>query len=430
MSSAQLTFGTVLLAAGTSTRAGNNLGSKVYREIAGETVLSRVVRAFRTWDSKHPIVIVRHKDDAASLAQALLGDDPHIYETVGGDTRQLSTLEGLNFLASLEHPPSHVLVHDAARPFISCSLLEKIRDALSKEPYIGAILAIPVSDTLKSVDGQGQITSTVPREGLYRAQTPQAFALREALRIHKQFASFGKAEYTDNACLFEQAGLPVHILLGEETNMKLTYPSDFEQAERILLARSQPPALSIPDVRVGHGYDTHQLISATEITLCGVQLPHTSGLLGHSDADVGLHALANALLGTIGADDIGSHFSPSDPRWKGASSVQFVRHARRLVVEAGGVITHADMTLICEKPEIGPHRDALKMSVARMLSLDKSRVSIKAGTNEKIGFVGREEGIVGFATVTAVFPESIALSPRVEYDDRDHDRDENLTNSV
>ncbi|KAF5859759.1 hypothetical protein ETB97_002481 [Aspergillus alliaceus] len=431
MSSAQPTFGTVLLAAGTSTRAGNSLGSKVYRQIAGETVISRVVRLFRNWDPNHPVVIVRNRNDAQSLAHAIPDRDSRTYETVGGDTRQLSTLKGLEFLASLEHPPSHVLIHDAARPFISASLLDKIQDALSKEPDVGFILAIRVSDTVKSVNECGEITGTVPRDGLYRAQTPQAFTLREALKVHKQFALCGQAGYTDDASLFEQAGLPVRVLPGEERNMKLTYPSDFEQAERILLARSlPPPGLSIPDVRVGHGYDTHRLISATEITLCGVKLPHTSGLLGHSDADVGLHAVTNALLGTIGADDIGSHFSPSDPCWKGASSVQFVQHARRLVIEAGGVITHVDVTLVCEKPKIGPHRDALKTSVARILSLNKSRVSIKAGTNEKVGFVGREEGIVGFSTVTVVFPGGIVSSPRVDADSMDHDGENNIASGV
>ncbi|KAE8325659.1 YgbB family-domain-containing protein [Aspergillus sergii] len=408
MSSTEPTFGTVLVAAGTGTRAGNAKCSKVYRELAGETVISRVVRAFRAWDPRHPIVIVRHQNDAALLAQAIEGADAQVYETVGGATRQASVLEGLRFLSSLEQPPSHVLIHDAARPFILSSLLDKIRDGIREEPGIGIILAIPVSDTIKSVDESGLISRTVPRKGLYRAQTPQAFSLPTALKVHEQLADDTNIEYTDDASLFEQAGLSVRVIQGEEKNMKLTYPTDFEQAERILQAKPRLPEVSIPDVRVGHGYDTHRLIPATEITLCGVKLPHTSGLLGHSDADVGLHAVTNALLGTIGADDIGSHFSPSDPKWKGASSDQFVRHARKLVSDAGGVITHVDVSLICERPKIGPHRDALKTSVARILSLDKSRVSIKAGTNEKVGFVGREEGIVGFATVTAVFPGNVS----------------------
>ncbi|KAE8415510.1 YgbB family-domain-containing protein [Aspergillus pseudocaelatus] len=424
MSSTQPTFGTVLLAAGTGTRAGNAKCSKVYREVAGETVISRVVRAFRAWDPRHPIVIVRHQNDAALLAHAIQGSGAQIYETVGGGTRQASALEGLKLLSSLEQPPSHVLIHDAARPFISSSLLDKIRDGMREEPNIGIILAIPVSDTLKSVDESGFISRTVPRSGLYRAQTPQAFSLANALRVHEQLASDKNVEYTDDASLFEAAGLPVRVIQGEERNMKLTYATDFEQAEQILQAKPRLPEPSIPDIRVGHGYDTHRLIPATEITLCGVKLSHTSGLLGHSDADVGLHALTNALLGTIGADDIGSHFSPSDPKWKGASSDQFVRHARKLVSDAGGVITHADVTLICERPKIGPHRDALKKSVARILSLDRSRVSIKAGTNEKVGFVGREEGIVGFATVTAVFPGNVL---RAEVD-CDYDSNNGLPN--
>ncbi|KAJ1713140.1 YgbB family-domain-containing protein [Aspergillus flavus] len=381
MSSTHPTFGTVLVAAGTGTRARNAKCSKVYRELAGETVISRVVRAFRAWDPGHPIVIVRHENDAALLANAIEGADAQVYETVGGATRQASVLEGLRFLSSLEQPPSHVLIHDAARPFILPSLLDKIRDGMREQPDVGIILAIPVSDTIKSVDENGMISRTVPQKGLYRAQTPQAFSLPTALNIHDQLAYDTSVEYTDDASLFEQAGLSV--------------------------PKPRLPEVSIPDVRVGHGYDTHLLIPATEITLCGVKIPHTSGPLGHSDADVGLHAVTNALLGTIGADDIRSHFSPSDPKWKGASSDQFVRHAGKLVSDADGVITHGDVSLICERPKIGPHRDALKTSVARILSLDKSRVSIKAGTNEKVGFVGREEGIIGFATVTAVFPGGV-----------------------
>ncbi|KOC18627.1 2-C-methyl-D-erythritol 2,4-cyclodiphosphate synthase [Aspergillus flavus AF70] len=392
MSSTHPTFGTVLVAAGTGTRAGKAEASKVYRELAGETVISRVVRAFRAWDPGHPIVIVRHENDAALLANAIEGADAQVYKTVGWATRQASVLEGLRFLSSLEQPPSHVLIHDAARPFISPSLLDKIRDRMRQQPDVGIILAIPVSDTIKSVDENGLVSRRVPRKGLYRAQTPQAFSLPTAVKIHDQLA---KQAY------------PSVSYKGEEKNMKLTYPTDFEQAERILQAKPRLPELSIPDVRVGHGYDTHRLIPATENIRCGVKIPHTSGLLGHSDADVGLHAVTNALLGRIGADDIGSRFSPSDPRWKGASSGQFVRHARKLVSDAGGVITHVDVSLICERPKIGPRRDALKTSVARILSLDKSRVSIKAGTNEKVGFVGREEGIIRFATVTAVFPGGV-----------------------
>ncbi|KAB8251054.1 YgbB family-domain-containing protein [Aspergillus flavus] len=378
MSSTHPTFGTVLVAAGTGTRAGNAKCSKVYRELAGETVISRVVRAFRAWDPGHPIVIVRHENDAALLTNAIEGADGQVYETVCEATRQASVLEGLRFLSSLEQPPSHVLFHDAARPFIPPSLLDKIRDGMREQPDVGIILAIPVSDTIKSVAENGLISRTVPRKR----------SIPRCLSLSKQ--AYPSVSYK-----------------GEEKNMKLTYPTDFEQAERILQAKPRLPEVSIPDVRVGHGYDTHRLIPATEIILCGVKIPHTSGLLGHSDADVGLHAVTNALLGRIGADDIGSRFSPSDPRWKGASSDQFVRHARKLVSDAGGVITHVDVSLICERPKIGPHRDALKTSVARILSLDKSRVSIKAGTNEKVGFVGREEGIIGFATVTAVFPGGV-----------------------
>ncbi|KAF7596913.1 hypothetical protein BBP40_011958 [Aspergillus hancockii] len=417
--SVQSTFGVVILAAGKSTRAGDSACRKVYREIAGETVISRVIRTFRTWDFNCPIVIVRHVDDAEFLAEALQSRDVNTYDTIGGGTRQSSALEGLRSLASLDAPPSHVLIHDAARPFISSTLLHSVREALISEPQVAVILAIPVSDTLKSVDKDGFIARTVPRGGLYRAQTPQAFPLAAAIDIHEQLAGVG-IEYTDDASLFEQAGLPVRILHGQELNMKLTYPSDFEQAERMLLASCGPTAAALPDVRVGHGYDTHSLVPATEITLCGVTITHDSGLLGHSDADVGLHAITNALLGTVGADDIGSHFPPSDLKWEGASSDRFVRRARELVAEAGGILTHCDVTLICEAPKISPHREAMKVSVARMLRLDKTRVSLKAGTNEGVGFVGRKEGIVAFATATVVFPREFVSNPVVGNDDLNH----------
>ncbi|CAI7665495.1 unnamed protein product [Penicillium glandicola] len=381
------TIGIVIPAAGRGTRAGQGC-QKAFRRIGGDTVLNRVLKLFRSWNTNCPIVIVHHADDI-SLLEASIDRDSNIHTTTGGVERQASVLQGLRFLSSLPKSPSHVFIHDAARPFASHSVIP----------------AIAVSDTLKKTDSNGLIQATVPRDGLFRAQTPQAFKLQTILRLH-EIAATSTSSYTDDASLLEEAGLPVRIIQGESRNIKLTYSSDFEEGERLLRANSPTPAL-VPDVRVGHGYDTHRLIPGEEITLCGVKIPHNSTLLGHSDADVGLHALTNAFLGTISAADIGSHFSPKDTRWKGASSDQFLRHAAGLVKEAGGVITHCDVSFVCEKPRISDHRDAMRDSVAGIVGLDRGRVSVKAGTNERNGFVGREEGIVAFATATAVFPSSV-----------------------
>ncbi|KAJ5383811.1 4-diphosphocytidyl-2C-methyl-D-erythritol synthase [Penicillium concentricum] len=393
-------IGIVIPAAGRGTRAGQGC-QKAYRRIGGDTVLNRVLKLFRSWNANCPIVIVHHSDDT-SLLEASIDRDSNIHTTTGGVERQASVLQGLRFLSSLPNTPSHVFIHDAARPFASHRLLNDVLESLIKDPSTGVIPAIAVSDTLKRIDSNGLITATVPRDGLFRAQTPQAFKLQTILLFHETAATSATL-YTDDASLLEEAGLPVRIVQGDSQNIKLTYSSDFEEGER-LLRFNNPKPTSVPDVRVGHGYDTHRLVPGEEITLCGVKIPHTSTLLGHSDADVGLHALTNAFLGTISAADIGSHFSPKDARWKGASSDQFLRHAAQLVREASGVITHCDVSFVCEKPRISNHRDAMRESVARIVGLDTSRVSVKAGTNERNGFVGREEGIVAFATATAVFP--------------------------
>ncbi|KAJ5698377.1 4-diphosphocytidyl-2C-methyl-D-erythritol synthase [Penicillium macrosclerotiorum] len=397
---ANLTVGIVIPAAGRGTRAGQGC-QKAYRRIAGDTVINRVLKLFRSWNTSCPIVVVHHVDDIA-LVDASIDRDSQIYTTLGGDERQASVLEGLRLLASLDNRPSHVFIHDAARPFASHDLLDSVLGSLLKEPSVGVIPAIAVADTLKKTDANGLITATVSREGLFRAQTPQAFELQTILDLHIRAVTSGSI-YTDDASLLEENGLPVRIITGESQNTKLTYSEDFEEAERLLRAKG-PSVSFLPDVRVGHGYDTHRLGPGEEIILCGVKIPHNASLLGHSDADVGLHALTNAFLATIGASDIGSHFSPSDPQWKGASSDQFLRHAAKLVREAGGTITHCDVSFVCEKPRISVHRDAMRDSVASIVGLDRSRVSVKAGTNEKNGFVGREEGIVALATATAVFP--------------------------
>ncbi|OQE23020.1 hypothetical protein PENSTE_c009G01297 [Penicillium steckii] len=396
-------IGVVIPAAGRGTRAGAGC-QKAYRRIAGNTVINRVLKLFRSWKTDCPIIVVHHPDDTA-LLDASVDRDANIYTTIGGDDRPASVLQGLRFLASLDQSPSHVFIHDAARPFAPHQVLNRVYECIVKEPTVGVIPAITVSDTLKKTDSNGLITATVPRDGLSRAQTPQAFELQIILDAHER-AALSSTEYTDDASLFEELGLPVRIVAGDAQNIKLTYLEDFEEADRSLRLRNNQRKL-VPDVRVGHGYDTHALVPGENTIICGVNIPHDKSLLGHSDADVGLHALTNAFLGTIAADDIGSHFSPKDPQWKGASSDMFLRHAAKLVSEAGGTITHCDVSLVCEKPRISNHRDAMRDSVAGIVGLDRSRVSVKAGTNEKNGFVGREEGIIAFATATAVFPNGL-----------------------
>lgn len=398
------TVGIVIPAAGRGTRAGQGC-QKAYRRIEGDTVLNRTLKLFRSWNENCPIVIVHHADDEA-LLEASIDRDSRIYSTVGGAERGASVLEGLRFLSTVDSAPSHVFIHDAARPFASYDLLDTVWNTVLREPSVGVIPAIAVADTLKKTDSTGLITATVPREGLHRAQTPQAFELKAILAAHEKASTSGLS-YTDDASLFEETGLPVRVVPGESNNIKLTYMEDFIEAKRILQGQSPSKVhTSVPDVRVGHGYDTHRLVPGEEITLCGVKIPHKATLLGHSDADVGLHALTNAFLGTIASDDIGSHFSDKDPRWKGASSDKFLRHAAKLVADAGGIITHCDVSFVCEKPRISTHRDVMRDSVAGIVGLDRSRVSVKAGTNERNGFVGREEGIVAFATATAVFPST------------------------
>ncbi|OCK88497.1 uncharacterized protein K441DRAFT_669087 [Cenococcum geophilum 1.58] len=396
----EISFGVVILAAGRGLRAGCDPCPKQYRRVAGETAISRTVRTFRSWNSHCAIVIVRHADDSALLEEALHNRDVNMHDTVGGATRQASTLEGLRFLDSISASPSHVFIHDAARPLVSLSLLNRVQACLLEEPRVGVIPAVPIADTVKQTASTGIIVRTVPRDGLYCSQTPQGFSLQAILDVHERAAGSAVTGFTDDASLFEWADMAVRVTQGEQRNIKITHREDFEEVERILRAGNRVAKI---DVRVGHGYDTHKLVPGGKMMLCGVEIPHHSSLLGHSDADVGLHALTSALLATVGAGDIGSHFPPSDPQWKGASSDRFLQYANQLVNDNGGVFTHCDVTLICETPRIGPYRHAMKNSIADILGLDGSRVSIKAATNEELGFVGRQEGIVALATATAVF---------------------------
>ena len=386
----------LIVAAGRGTRArgpgrGPGPGPKQYAAIGGVPVLAQALRPFLA----HP--------DIALVAVAIARGDEALYRTAvaglasgkllspigGGATRQASVGNGLRALSA--HLPDGVLIHDAARPFVTRDVIDRVLGALAQWP--GAIAALPLADTLKKAGPGGLIAATVDRAGLWRAQTPQGFRFADILAAHERARAAGLEDMTDDAAIAEWTGLPVGLVLGSVANAKLTTPEDFAMAER---------AAGGPDVRVGQGFDVHRLVAGDHVWLCGVRIAHTQGLEGHSDADVALHALTDALLGAIGAGDIGQHFPDSDPHWRGAASGIFVGEALRLVRAHGGTIRNVDVTLLCEAPRIAPHRDAMRRRIAELLELEEARVSVKATTTEGLGFAGRREGIAAVATASVV----------------------------
>jgi 2-C-methyl-D-erythritol 4-phosphate cytidylyltransferase/2-C-methyl-D-erythritol 2,4-cyclodiphosphate synthase len=372
----------VIVAAGRGTRAGGG-EPKQWRDLAGRPVLAHAVAAIAAAGVSR-IVVVLHPDDMAR-ARALPGP---VTLVPGGATRAASVRAGLEALA--EDPPEAVLIHDGARPFVTPALVARLLAALGGAP--GAAPALAVTDALwRGADGR--VAATVPREGLWRAQTPQVFRFPAILAAHRASA----AEAADDVAVARAAGLDVAIVEGEEDNIKLTWPGDFARAETILNRRGV-------DVRVGNGFDVHAFGPGDRVWLCGVAVPHGAGLAGHSDADVGMHALTDAIYGALADGDIGRHFPPSDPQWKGAESRIFLAHAAARARERGYRITQADVTLICERPKVGPHAAAMQAALAAILGIDAGRVSVKATTSERLGFTGREEGIAALATATLVAP--------------------------
>jgi 2-C-methyl-D-erythritol 4-phosphate cytidylyltransferase / 2-C-methyl-D-erythritol 2,4-cyclodiphosphate synthase len=387
----------VIVAAGRGERAGQSVeGPKQYRKIGGEAVLSHTLRAFLDCPLIDHVVVVIHKEDAALFAQATGEHAENIITVTGGPTRQESTRLGL--LALKDIAPDHVLIHDGVRPFISADLLERVIFNLT--PHIGVLPVLAVSDTLKAAGHDAMVSATVPRAGLYAAQTPQAFPYAPILTAHDAAFAAGRSDFTDDSAIAEWHGLPVRIVEGSADNTKLTWAKDIDMADDRLSQKFS----AYPDVRTGNGYDVHAFEAGNGVTLAGVFIEHDCKLSGHSDADVALHALTDALLATRGAGDIGTHFPPSDPQWKGASSRIFVEHAVKIVKEAGGRIANADITLICEAPKIGPHREAMTAALSKMLGISPDRISVKATTNEKLGFIGRREGIAAIATVSVIYP--------------------------
>lgn len=388
-------FGIVIVAAGRGERAGSpEEGPKQYRPIGGRAVIEHTLATFLSWNEACPIVVVSHADDAALLSPILgrLDADERITTVTGGTTRQQSVLAGLEALSP--HGLTHVMIHDAVRPFVAEDMLERIV-ALHRAGAGGVLPALPVTDTLKRGAGE-RVVETVSRQGLYAAQTPQSFAYGDILDAHRAAAASGKTDFTDDASIAEWAGLTVTLTEGSVDNVKLTLKRDIAMADEKL-------SHALPDVRTGNGYDVHQLEAGDGVTLCGIFIEHDQRLKGHSDADVALHALTDALLATCGAGDIGDHFPPSDPQWKGAASRIFLEHAAKVVRDNGGTIMNADVSLIAEAPRIGPHRQAMREALADMLGIALERCSVKATTNETIGFVGRREGIAAIATATVVY---------------------------
>ncbi|MCO5163500.1 MAG: bifunctional 2-C-methyl-D-erythritol 4-phosphate cytidylyltransferase/2-C-methyl-D-erythritol 2,4-cyclodiphosphate synthase [Mesorhizobium sp.] len=388
----------IIVAAGRGERAGSpQAGPKQYRRIGGEPIIRHTIRRFAGHSSIGRIAVAIHRDDRALFEEALGPLSGRAQFVIGGVNRQESTLLALRALAG--DPPGFVLIHDAVRPFVDDALIDRVISAASTG--VGALPAIAVADTLKRATESGLVT--VDRSMLYAAQTPQGFPFAAILAAHEAAHGAGRADFTDDAAIAEWAGLHAHLVEGSPDNFKLTYPRDIAMADEKLSRGTT----AFPDVRTGNGYDVHAFEAGDSVMLCGVRIGHDRRLSGHSDADVGLHALTDALLATCGAGDIGTHFPPSDPQWRGAASRLFVEHAVRIVRARGGRIANADVTLICEAPKIGPHRAAMTAELSAMLGITADRISIKATTNERLGFIGREEGIAAIATASVVYPGSL-----------------------
>ncbi len=379
----------LVVAAGRGHRLGGDI-PKQYRMIAGRPVLRHALARLLTHPAITSVRVVIHPDDRPFYEMAVQGLS--LAEPImGGETRQQSVRLGLEALQA--DAPDFVLLHDGARPFPDAAMINRVIAALAD--HNGAVPALPLSDTLKRGNA-GLVGATVDRSHLWRAQTPQGFRYRDILSAHNTARSL---DLTDDAALFELMGWPVALVQGSEDNIKITLPSDLERAERLCASGGNNG-----ETRTATGFDVHRFCPGNSVVLCGHVIPHTHGLEGHSDADVGLHALTDALLGCLSAGDIGLHFPPSDPRWKGAASDRFLRHAASLVAARGGRIVHVDVTLLCEAPKIGPHREAMIRRVADILEISDDRVSIKATTTEGLGFTGRREGIAAQASATIVLP--------------------------
>lgn len=375
----------IIVAAGRGTRAGDGL-PKQWRALRGRPVLAWTLDALRAAGLSR-LVLVLHGDD---LDRAAALDLRGVRIVTGGGTRTASVRAALEVLAG--DPPARVLIHDGARPFVGAEVVAGVLAALQTAQ--AAAPALPVVDALWRGTDAGEVAHPVSREGLFRAQTPQGFDFAAILSAHRQH----DGDAPDDVEIARAAGIAVVITAGSEDNLKLTYPADFARAERLLRERDA----AMKDIRLGNGYDVHAFTDGDGCWLCGVKVPHHRALLGHSDADVGMHALTDAIYGALAEGDIGRHFPPSDPQWKGAASHIFLRHAVALAATRGYRVANCDVTLICERPKIGPHAGAMQAALAEIMGLEVGRISVKATTSERLGFTGREEGIAAIATACLV----------------------------
>lgn len=385
-----MTTAALIVAAGQGTRAGA-AAPKQYTMIGGKTLLARSLGVFLEHPAIDLALVVIAEADRALYDEAVVSGHPKVLPPApGGDTRQRSVLNGLRALKACA--PAQVLIHDAARPFVSAAIVERVLDALERAP--AAIAAVPLADTLKRAGPDRRVAATLDRRGLWRSQTPQGFRFEAILGAHEAAAAAGHGDLTDDAAVAEWAGIPVELVEGSEANVKLTTAQD--------LAMAAGAAAWAGDVRTGQGFDVHRFTAGDHVWLCGIRLAHSHGLEGHSDADAPLHALTDALLGAIGDGDIGEHFANTDPRWKNAPSHVFLADAAARVRARGGTISNVDVTILCEAPRIAPHRTAMRGRIAEVLGIDPGRVAVKATTTEGLGFTGRREGIAALATATVV----------------------------
>lgn len=386
----------LIVAAGRGVRAGGGV-PKQYRVLGGRPLISWTLDRFLGHPDVGAVRVVIHAEDTGLYRKAA-PDHPKLLPPVfGGETRQETVLRGLESLA--EDPPERVLIHDAVRIFVTDALITDVNAALGD--FEGALPATPVTDTLQQVDADGYAFQTVPREGLWLAETPQGFRFPAILAAHRRAAA-ANAAFTDDAAVAAFARVPVKVVTGSGgSNVKLTTPEDFAMADARLATER---FAVLDDIRVGTGYDVHAFGPGKSVMLGGVKIAHSKALTGHSDADVALHAITDAILGAIAAGDIGEHFPPGDPKWKGAASEKFVAHAVDEVRRRGGAIAHVDLMIIAEAPKIGPHRDAIRARVAEICGISIERVGVKATTNEELGFIGRGEGIAALATATVRLP--------------------------
>jgi 2-C-methyl-D-erythritol 4-phosphate cytidylyltransferase / 2-C-methyl-D-erythritol 2,4-cyclodiphosphate synthase len=392
----------LIVAGGRGSRMSAGL-PKQYRPINSIPIIIHTLRAFLSYSAQSLVQIVIHPDDHELYQQSLThlseSEQQSLLPVVsGGDTRQVSVLRGLQALRHHLKPNAIIGIHDAARPFVSSALLDRLLQNMGAAD--GIIPALKITDTIKAINNDHHITGSADRDHLIRVQTPQIFRFGTILKAHEAAAETHRLDLTDDAAVASLNNLKLATAEGDEQNIKITTEHDLQTAEKIMTSRCH-------DIRIGQGFDVHAFCPGSYVCLGGVEIPYHKSLLGHSDADVLMHAITDAIYGACADGDIGSHFPPSDPRWKGASSQIFLRHALKGVRERGGYVAHIDTTIVCEEPKIGPHRDAIRMSLSKITGLRLDQIAVKATTSEKLGFTGRKEGIAVYALATIRLPEPI-----------------------